>query len=176
MNPMSLASSHSSARALRAAISRCSFSLMPTPLTSSPRASALALLSGTDTASADAGAATAALVATSAAVAAPASALAVSVPESSASAEARGEEVSGVGMSEKEQREMAARKARAELWELAKDIGFIGSHYTRKAAQKVADAATAPKTRKELTAMAVFIATSGLASLALDKLSASAHP
>jgi hypothetical protein len=40
----------------------------------------------------------------------------------------------------------------------------------------VADAATAPKTRKELTAMAVFIATSGLASLALDKLSASAHP
>ena len=82
-----------------------------------------------------------ALVATSAAVAAPASALAVSVPESSASAEARGEEVSGVGMSEKEQREMAARKARAELWELAKDIGFIGSHYTRKAAQKVRDRA-----------------------------------
>ena len=80
---------------------------------------------------------------------------------------------------EQARREREAREMRAEMLQLTKDIAFIANYHARKAAiagaQRVTQVATSPDTRKAMVAAVGFVATTGVASALLDRLSASAH-
>lgn len=80
---------------------------------------------------------------------------------------------------EQSRKEREAREMRAEMLQLTKDIAFIANYHARKAAitgaQKVTQMASSPDTRRAMVAAAGFVATTGVASAVLDRLSASAH-
>ena len=79
----------------------------------------------------------------------------------------------------RKEREEEARRMRSEMLQLTKDIAFIANYHARRAAvlgaQKVTQVATSPDTRRAMMAAAGFVATTGIVSSVLDKLSASAH-